>query len=146
MKLFVSTKKTQGQRRNDFSFVPEGELLIFETLLTSCGDDPDGRCGCGRAMIGMESLTATTTMAVADVPISKAALRVRIFNSLKTAGWSTHAEQVDGVLDLVVSAAQPFDVGAIVERRGRDVFHVREEALCPVVSAGSKDEPSKDAA
>jgi hypothetical protein len=146
MKLLISTKKTQGQRPNDFSFVPEGELLTFETLLTSCGDDPDGRCGCGRAMIGMESLTATTTMAVADVPISKAALRVRIFNSLKTAGWSTHAEQVDGVLDLVISTAQPFDVGAIVERRGRELFIVREEAARPVVSAGSEEVPPKDAA
>jgi hypothetical protein len=27
LEVFVSTKETQGQRDNDFCFVPEGELL-----------------------------------------------------------------------------------------------------------------------
>jgi hypothetical protein len=29
MRILVSTKKTQGQRKNDFCWVPEGEIVRF---------------------------------------------------------------------------------------------------------------------
>jgi hypothetical protein len=54
MKLLVSTTETQGQRKNDFCFVPEGEILVFAFECDRDRGNPDGPCGCARSMSGVE--------------------------------------------------------------------------------------------
>lgn len=66
MKILVSTKETQGQRKNDFCHVPEGEIVTFATECD--GESVDGHCGCRRSMIGVECMHATTTIKVVDDP------------------------------------------------------------------------------
>jgi len=53
MRVLVSTEKTQGQKKKDFCFVPEGELLVQPS---------DG----GPYLIGAECFKATTTFAAEE--------------------------------------------------------------------------------
>ena len=57
MRVLVATKKTQKQRENDFSFVPENELLYFGSQCS--GEKVDGSCGCKRSLVGVKCLMAT---------------------------------------------------------------------------------------
>ena len=50
MKLLVATTKTQGQRKNDFCWVPEDEIVQFAFVCD--GEKIDGSCGCRRSMSG----------------------------------------------------------------------------------------------
>jgi hypothetical protein len=52
MLMLVATKQTQGQRRNDFSWTREGELVNITGACDS-DHDPDGHCGCKRAFTGL---------------------------------------------------------------------------------------------
>jgi len=62
--IFVATRQTQGQRDNDFCFVPEGEIVTFP-VFTCTGEEADGACGCRRSLCGVHSSTGTTTVKVA---------------------------------------------------------------------------------
>ena len=66
MKLFVSTKETQGNRHNDFCWVEEDEILYFG--MTCDNGFTDDGCGCHRAMAGVMCHKATTTAKVVDRP------------------------------------------------------------------------------
>jgi hypothetical protein len=119
MKLLVATTRTQGQRKNDFCFVPEDEIVHF--AFECDGEKVDGGCGCRRSMSGIVCRKATTTMKVADVEISITDLKGLLFDyfcsvwkyspveALKSAG-------VEG--NELLRVAQGFEVGAIVEKRG----------------------------
>jgi len=59
MKLLVATRKTQGQRENDFCWADDGEVLKFTI---ECGGEPiDGPCGCRRAMSGVKTAITPAT-------------------------------------------------------------------------------------
>ena len=49
MKVLVATRNTQGQRGNDFCFVPEGEIVAFPAAECT-GEKIDGSCGCRRSV------------------------------------------------------------------------------------------------
>ena len=67
MKLLTATRRTQGDRDNDFTFCVEGELVMITTFVCETDRrDPDGGCGCGRAFVGLNSGKATTTALVTD--------------------------------------------------------------------------------
>ena len=116
MKLLTSTKLTQGDRDDDFCFVPEGEWLDLPSIRTVC-DHPDGSCGCGRALVGIDSRRGTTTALIADVCVSEDALVEAIGLSMLRAGFSGDVDARARCEELIL-AVMPFDVGAIVERRG----------------------------
>lgn len=67
MKVLVSTKQTQGQRPDDFSYVREGDLVCFGEV---CGRGNDG-CGCERSMVGLKNRKSTTTMRVAELILTR---------------------------------------------------------------------------
>ena len=70
MKILVSTAETNGQRESDFCFVPEGERLYRGPICARDRNDPnpDGGCGCGRALNGVLCHKGTTTFKVVDDP------------------------------------------------------------------------------
>lgn len=69
MKVIVATGETQGQRKSDFSFVPEGEIVL---PAEPHDDEPiDGTCGCQRSFDGIVSGKATTTAKVIDLPLTR---------------------------------------------------------------------------
>ena len=67
MKILVATKEGQGQRKNDFCWAEEGEVVKFPS---ECDRETvDGRCGCRRSMSGANSLKGTKTMKVVEFDI-----------------------------------------------------------------------------
>lgn len=119
MKLLISTHCTQGQRPDDFCFVPEGELLRFALQHTVCRDS----CGCGRAMFGMQSRKGTTTMLVADLPMGDVDLaRVALTAYIEAGGGPLEdepdEEMGESLAQDLILAAMPFEVGDIVGRDG----------------------------
>lgn len=103
MKLFVSTKLTQGQRNNDFCWAAEDEMVHFP--FECDGESVDGRCGCRRSMAGLYSQKATSTFKVVELAIGKEALQ-----------FITRLP--DEELDQLLYAASQFPIGAVCERRG----------------------------
>jgi hypothetical protein len=75
---------------------------------TNCARDPDGPCGCGRALCGMESGKATTTMAVKELPLSEAAYRKTILESIVQSGFALENVNIDAVYDALTTVASFF--------------------------------------
>lgn len=124
MKVLVSTVETQGQRKNDYSWVPEGELL--RTGGSECDREAiDGRCGCRRAFVGTATSAATTTAKVVDVAeIDREAVAQIVHDSLERDGWFEGSEPklveswVEEETKSIVEVAETFEPGTIIERRG----------------------------
>jgi hypothetical protein len=122
MKVFVSTRATQGDTPGDFCFVPEGELVGRHHMVCDCCRYDDG-CGCGRAFSGFVTRKGTTSAIVAERTISESEWRSALLLSLNAAGWGQLmsagelARFVDDVVahDLVSAAELP--TGTIVGRR-----------------------------
>ena len=120
MKVLVATKETQGQRKNDFSWADEGELVNFGS---ECDREAiDGGCGCKRAMSGLTSLKSTTTVKVVDLlGITQEALESKIKEHLlKDWGFERSvAVEVahEGAAELARIAGS-FRVGDVLEKRG----------------------------
>jgi hypothetical protein len=119
MKVLVATSETQGQRDNDFCFVPEGELLHFGF---ECDQETiDGTCGCRRSMSGLDCSKATTTIKVIESDITSEDLSKKITDFYINA-WKMEEnkakelakEEVKDLLRIVNS----LEVGAILEKRG----------------------------
>jgi len=113
MKVLVSTKETQGQRKNDFCFVPEGEILRFGFECDNEGID--SRCGCRRSMSGIFCHKATTTFKVVDLPIAESDFIQKIQDSVIKSGLGK--VDASGAKELL-RIANIFAVGDVVEKRG----------------------------
>lgn len=69
MKLLTITNEKQGTRANDFCFGNEGEIAKFGSVCDRA--TVDDKCGCKRAMVGLSTSKASTTVKVTDVDITK---------------------------------------------------------------------------
>ena len=128
-RVLVATHEKQGQRKNDFCWTTDGELV---TLPMECdGEDVDGGCGCRRCFSGVDSLKSTTTAKVVETRgMSKASLADMLAASLNKAGWGKlmSKDAVEGWArknagELLRIAAR-FREGDVVEKRG-DTVQVR---------------------
>ena len=125
MKVLVSTCESQGKRKNDFCYVPEGELV---RLGMECdGGKPDDSCGCSRSMVGMTCAKGTTTMKILDLPtMTPTLLQGELLASLINSGWANPGD-AEGVTwakedaTELVRIASGFQVGAVIEKRGRSI-------------------------
>jgi hypothetical protein len=126
MKVLVATARTQGDRRGDYNWCIEGELVRIGEVCAEDRADPDGGCGCGRGFGGLGSHRATTTAMIADLAITREEYVEAIRSSLQAQGWDPCAccsvDEADELAALVVD----WPVGAVVERR---VFEVAVRAL-----------------
>jgi hypothetical protein len=121
MRVLVSTKRTQKQRENDFSFVPENELLYFGTQCS--GEKVDGSCGCRRSLVGVKCLKATTTMKVAASELDVEGLAETIHRAWKKGGFTESLD--DGrtrgrarrMAKELAAIAKKYPVGSVLERR-----------------------------
>lgn len=141
MRVFVATTETQGVRKNDFCFVPEGELVGFSF---ECDGEPvDGPCGCHRSMSGFDCHAGTTTFKLverADInEESFFALRVK---SLVAAGWGKEDDK-DLRTNVLVEVAEMVKIGAalppdvVLEKRGKSV-QMRKIPAAGRKTAGAK--------
>mgnify|MGYP004457341045 CR=1 FL=1 len=118
MLFLVATKETQGKRKSDFSWTTDGEPVMFGSECD--GEKVDGKCGCKRAMSGVTSAKATTTMKVADV--SEDAIRAGMVGHLVKNWGFDEAEAKEYIEDQVKELhriAEFFGEGTVLERRGR---------------------------
>jgi len=68
VKVLVSTKQTQGQKPDDFSYAREGDIVCFGEVCARGGHG----CGCERSMVGIKNRKSTTTMRVAEFNLTRA--------------------------------------------------------------------------
>ena len=130
MKVLVATKDGQRIRKNDFCWVPEGEIVHFPFECDRDREDPDEFCGCRRSMVGLECAKATTTMKVAEVPMKKKEIFKRLKKHYRES-WKMKAKEAEKIVrdemkDLADVAAA-FPIGAVIEKRG-DTFQMRRGA------------------
>lgn len=125
MRVLTATKRTQGQRSNDFSWTVEGELVTFPVIECGHGTIDDG-CGCKRSMAGLASHRATTTVQVTDRPdLTPGLYRTLIVDGLKAQGYLNDQllesrevqEWVGETVDELVFIAAIFEMGTVLERR-----------------------------
>ena len=123
MRVLVATKKTQKHRANDFSFVPENELLFFGFQCS--GEKVDGSCGCKRSLVGARCLKGTTTMKVAESKLDEEGLAEAIHRAWKKGGFIASLEdartrgRARRMARQLVAIAKRHPVGTILERRAR---------------------------
>lgn len=124
MRILIATLETQGDRASDFACCRPGELVMPHVHV--CHDEPvDGRCGCRRSLVGLDSHRGVTTFSVADLPLGMDELAEAVSDSLAAAGWLGAIEDPDvaerWVADIaweLMQAGARFAVGEVVERRG----------------------------
>jgi hypothetical protein len=92
----------------------------------ACEEPVDGPCGCRRSLVGLRSQQATTTVEVADLPLTMDDLCDDVRAALADAGWLDCIDDPDiaerWVADIaweLVQAGARFGVGTVLERRGR---------------------------
>lgn len=83
-KMLVATRERQGLRRNDFTFVPDGEMVYLGSQCTRA--TPDDGCGCARSFDGSVTDKATTTAVVVE-DADPRLLEVRVRESMARGGW-----------------------------------------------------------
>lgn len=131
--VLVATKLTQGQRKNDFFWATEGELVRFHSECD--GESINGHCGCRRSMSGLKSLKATTTMQVAEMDMDEKEYEIKIAQSLK-ASWGkslspqelntwAHRDAVE-----LLRMGKFWPVGTVVEKRG-NTYKARRLCMKP---------------
>lgn len=130
MKVLIATTLTQGHHPGDYGWALDGELVYPPTA--DCGQ---AECGCGRSLLGMASASSTTTAVVVERPdLSAEDLSLALIDSLSRQGWlddgwtAANEALVDTIWDRLTQAAEYFDDGTIVERRG-DVIRARATAV-----------------
>ena len=87
MKILIATKATQGKRSNDFSFAITGEPVMFPSMECD-GEAVEGHCGCRRAMAGLESGRATTTVKVVERDLTPRQLELIVRKAWQRGGWA----------------------------------------------------------
>ena len=101
-------------------------MVIFPPIECACGSI-DGGCGCRRAMAGMVSHRATTTIKVTDMKDLDRRTYFRLIREdLKDQGYLTEElmaladvkEWLNDLTDDLLRAAELWPVGTILERRG----------------------------
>ena len=121
--VIVSTTETQGQRQNDFCFVPEEEPVAFGIVCDSDVDDPDGSCGCSRSLMGFDSKKSSTTFKVVAKEMTKRQYIKMYVDAWRKTGFPvTRATRLDA--DIMYNAAWRFPVGAVLEYRA-GIFSAR---------------------
>jgi hypothetical protein len=120
MKVLVATKESQGKRKNDFCWVPEGEIVHFAF---ECDSDrnPDGPCGCRRSMVGIDCTKSTTTMKVKTVGATKDFVTTKL-KLHYIVNWKMDPERAEKVAKTELKDLQEvvkgIPEGTILEKRG----------------------------
>ena len=130
MKIFVATNTGQSARANDFHDAEEGELLTFAIECERDEQDCDGKCGCRRSLLGIETGGTTTTFVVAEIPLKPAEYEQLVVDFFCARGWfdSSDEEAVHIFRNdarIIAEAAKDFTVGIVLEKRD-DVIQTRQ--------------------
>jgi hypothetical protein len=123
MKILVATRRSQGDRKGDFSFCVPGELVYLGLVCDTDRLYPNHGCGCSRAFAGLSSHRATTTAEVVDFDFTVPDYIETMASGLDQAGWgrSSAPEFVEELVGIIA----PLAVGTVVGRKFDEIV-VRE--------------------
>jgi hypothetical protein len=131
IKVLVATDRTQGDRDNDFQFVPNDEV-VKPGGFTCDSSTVDDECGCSRSFEGTTTDRAGTTARVAEIEGTRETVREIVKAALTAGGWLTDAKRpsawIDRETDYLIEVAAHFPVDTIVEKRGDTIKARGEEA------------------
>lgn len=122
--VLVATRRTQGQRPDDYAHTIDGEFVFVP--LVEC-DRGGSRFGTpGRCFIGLESRGRTTTAEVIDMDVTPDDVVGYVMEKLVDPCGSDDTPVVDAhrLAIEMLTVAGHFVVGAVVEKRG-DVVRAR---------------------
>jgi hypothetical protein len=131
MKLLVATTKTQGDKKNDFNWLPNGEYVVMGMVCDTDRGDPDGGCGCGRAFEGIDHLKSATTAEVVEVDFDRAAWVEMVRLSKTKAGWAEMDNFDDfytATADEMIELVRDLPAGTVVGRRIDDLVIRKQDA------------------
>jgi hypothetical protein len=130
MKLLVATTKTQGDKKNDFNWLPSDEYVVMGFICDRDTQDPEGGCGCGRSFEGIDHLKAATTAEVVEVDFDRAKWVDMVRLSKTKAGWAD-MDDFDAfytaIADEMIGLVADLPVGTVVGRR-LDELVIRQAA------------------
>ncbi len=121
MKVLVATEETQGQRKTDFCWTEEGELVCFGS---ECTDETiDGECGCRRSLCGVRTGKGTTTFRVVErEELSPGGLVALLAANLVAGRWYDSRETARPAAaedaSRLEALATAYPEGTILEKRG----------------------------
>lgn len=122
MKLLAATTQTQGQRSNDFCFVPENELVVPPAFQCDSGS-VDDKCGCRRSWSGMQGFKATTTMKVIEADLTPGEFEQRVLQYYIDGDWvkpdrrDEWKDRAGEAAYIVMALAKHRPVGTVLEIR-----------------------------
>ena len=123
IKVIVSTTETQGQRRNDFCSVPEGEPVLFGFVCDSDADNPDSSCGCSRSLSGFNCMKFSTTFKVVAKEMTKKQYIKMYVDAWRKTGFPVmRTTRLDA--DIMYNTAWRFPIGTVLEYRA-GIFSAR---------------------
>jgi hypothetical protein len=132
MKVLVSTKKTQGQRSNDFNHNAEGGLIGWVSEC-DCRGGADSSCGCKRCWQDIENGGMTTTAEIVERDdITPEKWEQMIYDRYVAGGWVKDNEAearcwAKADVREFVRLAQIFQLDDVLEKRGNKI-QTREKA------------------
>jgi hypothetical protein len=126
VKILTATSRTQGQRRDDYYWLTDGEPVYLG--MTCDGARADDKCGCARAWTGLDSHKAGTTAQVTETDMTRETYTARYAASLNGAGWGIDPASLEAMAAELLSIAGHFPAGTVVEHRGRNINGRREAA------------------
>jgi len=122
-RYLVATEETQGERKNDFNWCGVEEPVYFG--FECDGGSVDDRCGCKRAMSGVDTAKATTTMRVHEVDKEELTSILQRLTTHFEDGWKMTREEAlneaEEQVKEVLRIAEVFPPGTIIEKRGRNL-------------------------
>ena len=119
MKILTATSRTQGQRRDDYYWMTDGEPVYIGMMCD--GARANDKCGCARAWTGLDTHKAGTTAEVTETAMTRAKYIDRYGASLAAAGWTIEPPDLAAMADELLGIADHFAVGRVVEHRGRAI-------------------------
>ena len=123
MRIFVSTRQTQGDRPDDFCFVPDGEIVVFP-FKTNFNNKEINTC-----LVGIESKSSSTTFLVMESDLSRKEYIQKIASFFIQSGATVSQNEANDwgkiYAEKVISFAEKFPVGSVVGKKSQWTFYQR---------------------
>lgn len=129
LKVFVSTRSTQGDQPGDFCYVPTNELVGRYSIVCDSERSDGSGCGCGRSFGGFVTHQGTTTAMVVERDMTELEWRAELYETLFDTGWAdamdadSLAEYIDDLVGHDLGAAAELTAGMVIGRRAWNDAH-----------------------
>lgn len=122
MHVMVATRRTQGERDDDYAWAVDGELAFLPMVECEWRIPERFRKG-ARYFLGLESGGETTTAEIIELDVGADDIVTFVAEQLAAAGWSAsaRAQEAERLAAEMLGIAALFPVGTVLEKRGREI-------------------------